>query len=81
MTTTIESLGDCCFLSCLSHMGPNGARFKTDTDQIVCDDHTSRGILNNGSHSFSLSFEIAGPRERMLSHGVWWGTGRVFACR
>ena len=63
MTTTIESLGDCCFLSCLSHMGPNGARFKTDTDQIVCDDHTSRGILNNGSHGSSLTFEIAGPRE------------------
>lgn len=65
MTATIESLGDCCFLSSLSHMGPNGAKFKTDSDQIVCDDHMGSGIVNNGSHAPSLTFEIAGPRERI----------------
>jgi hypothetical protein len=34
--TKIESLGDCCFPSPLPHMGCGGAKFKLDSDQIVC---------------------------------------------
>ena len=64
MTATIETLGDCSFPSPLHHMGSHGAKFKRDSDQIVCDDHT-----NNDAHQTSLRFEIAGPRERLYFDG------------
>ena len=65
MTRTIESLGDCRFRSPLPHMGSNGAKFKLDTDQIVCDDRLSLGVVDNTSRGPSLTFEVAGPRERL----------------
>lgn len=65
MMTTIESLGECRYSSRLPHMSGNGAKFKSDSDQIVCDDTVSResgpGIFQTGR----LTFEVAGPRERI----------------
>jgi 6-phosphofructokinase 1 len=66
MTPTIESLGDCRFPSHLPHMGRNGAKFKIDSDQIVCDDRVNREIGDNASRAMSLTFEVAGPRERLF---------------
>ena len=65
MMTTIESLGECRHSSRLPHMSGNGAKFKIDSEQIVCDDTVSResgpGIFQTGR----LTFEVAGPRERI----------------
>jgi 6-phosphofructokinase 1 len=54
MTALIESVGECCFRSPLLKRG-RSVRFKTDTDNILCDDRPSGGD--------SVCFEIAGPRE------------------
>jgi 6-phosphofructokinase 1 len=62
MTPTIESLGDCRFHSRLPHMGGPGAEFKIDTDRIVCDDRVNQ---ENGADPANLTFEVAGPRERI----------------
>jgi 6-phosphofructokinase 1 len=63
MTPTIESLGDCRFRSSLPHMGRDGAKFKIDTDQIVCDDRANREFVGDSSRGPSQTFEIAGPRD------------------
>jgi 6-phosphofructokinase 1 len=65
MTSTIESLGDCRFRSALPHMGRNGAKFKIDSDQIVCDDRVTHEPDGETSRASSLTFEIAGPREHL----------------
>lgn len=65
MTPTIESLGDCCFYSVLPHMGRNGARFKVDSDQIMCDDRVNHEVCKDDTRVPFLTFEIAGPRERV----------------
>ena len=62
MTPTIESLGDCCFRSHLPHMGADGRKFKSDSDQILCNDRVQRE-LRDAADQPALSFEIAGPRE------------------
>src|SRR5580704_9221136 len=64
MTPIIESLGDCCFRSHVPHMGPDGRKFKIDSDQIMCNDHVQRG-LRDASDPPALSFEVAGPREHL----------------
>jgi hypothetical protein len=46
---TIESVGNCCFRSPLSHMGCNGAKFKLDSDQIVCDDRVNRENVHDAA--------------------------------
>jgi len=65
MMPTIESLGECRYNSRLPHMSGNGAKFKIDSEQIVCDHTVSResgpGIFQAGC----LTFEVAGPRERI----------------
>jgi hypothetical protein len=40
-------------------MGCNGAKFKLDSDQIVCDDRVNRENVHDAA------FEVAGPRERL----------------
>ena len=64
MTPTIESLGDCCFRSHLPHMGPDGRKYKIDSDQIMCNDRVQRE-LSDASDKPALSFEVAGPREHL----------------
>jgi 6-phosphofructokinase 1 len=66
MTPTIESLGDCRFRSSLPHVGGAGAPFKIDSDRIVCDDNVEHEIFNHISGTSSLTFEVAGPRERLF---------------
>jgi 6-phosphofructokinase 1 len=65
MMPTIESLGECRYSSRLPHMSGNGAKFKIDSEHIVCDHTVSRefgpGIFQTGR----LTFEVAGPRERV----------------
>ncbi len=79
MTRTIESLGDCRFRSPLPHMGSNGAKFKLDTDQIVCDDRLSHEIVDNTSRGPSLTFEVAGPREHIYFNSAS-ATAAIVTC-
>jgi 6-phosphofructokinase 1 len=65
MMRTIESLGECRYYSRLPHMSGDGAKFKVDTDQIVCDDSVRRESGSPLSGSGHLTFEVAGPRERI----------------
>jgi 6-phosphofructokinase 1 len=65
MMPTIESLGECRYNSRLPHMSGNGAKFKIDSEQIVCD-HTVSGESGPGIFQTErLTFEVAGPRERV----------------
>jgi 6-phosphofructokinase 1 len=65
MMTTIESLGECRHYSRLPHMSGNGAKFKIDSEQIVCDDTVSRESGPVIFQTGRLTFEVAGPRERI----------------
>ena len=46
-------------------MGCSGAKFKLDCDQIVCDDRVNRENVHHAVGRSSLTFEVAGPRERL----------------
>jgi 6-phosphofructokinase 1 len=65
MKSIIESLGDCRFRSPLPHMDGHRARFKLDSDQIVCDDRLNRENVHDAAEEPSLTFEVAGPREHL----------------
>jgi 6-phosphofructokinase 1 len=65
MLPTIESLGECRYYSRLPHMSGNGAKFKIDSEQIVCDDSASYESGADISNLGRLTFEVAGPRERI----------------
>jgi hypothetical protein len=56
MTPTIESPGGCCFRSHLPHMGPDGRKFKIDSDQIMCNERVQREF-SDASDTPPLSFE------------------------
>jgi len=45
-------------------MGPDGRKFKIDSDQIMCNDRVQRE-LSDASDKPALSFEVAGPREHL----------------
>jgi hypothetical protein len=66
MKSIIESLGDCRFRSPLPHMDGHRARFKLDSDQIVCDDRLNRENVHDAAEEPSLTFEVAGPRDSMV---------------
>jgi len=66
MTPFIESLGECQYLSPLGRVGPGGlVKFKSDDDQILCDDRVNDNVESSGVSQQSRTFEIAGPRERI----------------
>jgi 6-phosphofructokinase 1 len=65
MTPTIESLGERQYLSPLRHMGSGLAKFKADSDRILCDDRSSDNLKISGASASPRTFEIAGPRERI----------------
>jgi 6-phosphofructokinase 1 len=79
MIPTIESLGDCCFPSPLPHMGCSGAKFKLDSDQIVCDDRVNRENVHYVVGGSSLTFEVAGPREHLYFDSAKT-TGAIVTC-
>src|ERR1700687_3021373 len=62
---SIESLGECRYISRLPHMAGDGAKFKIDSEQIVCDDTVGRESDPGISQTGRLTFEVAGPRERI----------------
>lgn len=61
MDTSIRSLGPCSFTSPLKHGNTPSAVFRTDTERVLYD-HS----LPNSSTGAGVSFEIAGPRERLF---------------
>src|SRR5215472_6314914 len=61
----IESLGECRYLSPLGRAGPGVVKFKTDRDQILCDDRANDGLETARVSQLARAFEIAGPRERI----------------
>jgi 6-phosphofructokinase 1 len=65
MRLFIESLGERPYLSPLRRVGPGSANFKTDRDQILCDDRTSDDFERSRASQLPRTFEIAGPRERI----------------
>jgi 6-phosphofructokinase 1 len=65
MSPTIESLGDCRLLSPLRHIGPGAAKFKVDSDRILCDDRSKDNVEADTALPPPLTFEVAGPRERI----------------
>ena len=65
MTPFIESLGDPQYLSPLRRVDPGLVKFKTDWDQILCDDRVNDNLATNSASQLPRAFEIAGPRERI----------------
>src|SRR6516162_9322019 len=65
MTPFIESLGEREYLSPLRRAGHGVVKFKTDRDQILCDDRANDGLETGRVSQLTRAFEIAGPRERI----------------
>src|SRR5260370_17360343 len=65
MSPTIESLGECRLLSPLRHIGAGAGKFKVDSERILCDDRSKDNVESDVSPSPPLTFEVAGPRERI----------------
>ena len=66
MSPTIESLGECRLLSPLRPIGSGGGKFKVDSERILCDDRSNDKLKSGASLSQPLTFEVAGPRERIF---------------
>ena len=62
METNIESVGACEYDSPLRHTGGLAVNFKADGERIFIDDR----VAADGEPPARLSFEIAGPRERVF---------------
>jgi hypothetical protein len=65
MYPTIESLGQCLLLSPLRHTRPGPTSFKIDSERILCDDRPKANVEAGTASAAPLTFEIAGPRERI----------------
>ena len=65
METTIESLGSARFPSPLRHIGSSSVNFLTDANRVLMDD-TYSDALGVQEAPGKISFEIAGPRERIF---------------
>ncbi len=65
METKIESLGPARFRSPLHQIGSSSVNFRTDADRVLMEDIYSdaHGIHDNAG---KISFEVAGPRERIF---------------
>ena len=65
MSPTIESLGECQLLSPLRHIGVGAEKFNVDSERILCDDRFKEKVESQVSLAQPLTFEVAGPRERI----------------
>jgi 6-phosphofructokinase 1 len=63
MQTSIRSLGECRFVSPLRHIGGVEVTFKNDEQRILYNHHRED---NHPVPEETLSFEVAGPRERLF---------------
>src|ERR1700737_2345019 len=64
MMPTIESLGNCLFLSPLLQRDSGSASFKVDSDRIFYDDRSKDDVVADTSRPLALTFEVAGPRKQ-----------------
>ncbi len=62
MDTTIQSLGPCEFDSPLRHSGGLEVNFKSDAARVLIDHRIAPGVETQRE----MSFEVAGPRERIF---------------
>ena len=62
MDTTIQSLGPCEFDSPLRHSGGLEVNFKSDAARVLIDHRIAPGVESQRE----MSFEVAGPRERIF---------------
>jgi len=65
METTIESLGPARFRSPLHRIASSSVHYRTDTDRILMDDNRS-GATPGPDAPDAVTFEMAGPRERLF---------------
>ena len=63
MNTDIQSLGPGRYRSPLHHGGPQGVRFRTDGERVLHDDTLAHASWADGP---PMSFEVAGPRDRLF---------------
>ncbi len=63
--TAIRSLGVGTLRSPLHHGGPQGVRFRRDSERVLYDD-TLAGSTPPRTRRTPVSFEVAGPRERIF---------------
>jgi 6-phosphofructokinase 1 len=66
MDIPIEGLGECQFLSPLRYRHFGAETFKTDLHRVLYDDSLASVSQNFGKGEIPLSFELAGPRERIF---------------
>src|SRR5262249_47189200 len=64
MDTSIKSLGPCEIVSPLHRSGGVEVHFRTDEDRVLFD-HTLDIAEGPGSNGTDITFEAAGPRERI----------------
>ena len=64
MMPTIESLGNCLFLSPLLQRDSGAASFKVDSNRIFYDDRSKDDVVADTSRPLALTFEAAGPRKQ-----------------
>lgn len=65
METTIKSLGTAEFLSPLRHLGDKSIVFRQDHERVLFD-HSLAGFENSLAGGTPVSFEMAGPREKIF---------------
>src|SRR5687767_8931792 len=66
METIIKSLGPCEIRSPLHRTGTVDVNFKTDTDRVLFDDSLESVQVAYAKGEKPVSFEMAGPRERLF---------------
>jgi len=66
METTIQSLGECKYVSPLRHIGGVEVTFKTGQERVLYDHHFTAGSYQPSQDNDNLSFEMAGPREKVF---------------
>ena len=66
LNTAIQSLGPGQFRSPLQHGGPGGVRFCQDGERVLYDHNLSRTDNAYARGDTPVSFEVAGPRERLF---------------
>ncbi len=65
MNTSILSLGPAQYRSPLQHGGPLGVHFRKDHERVLLDDSLVGASAAFASGETPVSFEVAGPRERL----------------